>query len=657
MRKLVWAALAAFLLATAFFSLISYTAKEQGQPTGAARGRASSFGLYGAEMADWGNSTAALLHLFLYPSSSGKVIVSCSPLPLQSDFLLLSSASVPGVGAGLAGEVRQSFSECGISAREKDAAGALGAKNAMIVSSAGALPSELYDRWGELAAKNSRAVAIVALPGKKISSSGEISEAAGSSGFEIAMLELGSEKAAANEAVRKALAAEGSAREEASWEGERTIAVGMNSSSAYCRAVYLDNGGDCRVAETGLLQKPPGMLRGPASAMTGKPAQFELSLSGQGEAGRKLEFEARVLSGRKEARHFPVAGGEIGGGWASLFMVNFSFEGPALVKVEDQFGRLHAQAYAESLGLEVAPVSQQGNRHEFEASFGGKPLDGMVSVWLEGGGKRQFYSAGGRLVVFASPEDAKGSISFEYQGVVKKLEYATGGSGLLDAYRRYGLPAAALLLAVYLVIRARRKVKYAIVFPEGAQSPPCMMDATWQEIRSAYDEADRRIGGHCLAVYPEEMAERLAEKKDAEIEGHSLRRVLAQLVQQGRFCESEGAYAPCGLKGGFSCAQLHAMRLLHEVMLEKGLRFSKKRLLALPGKGLEIAVFGGKKDALCGMGKLRRAVLFESAQQKREFEHSLSEPCAQNSKIKLALDNNKLVLLAPLRSELEALLS
>ncbi len=656
MRRLAWAALA-LLLSVAFFAIMFFPAEKKGQGEANAGGRPSSFGLYSAQMADCENHTAAVLHLFLYPASSGKVVFSCSELPLQNDFVLLSHPSVPGVGEGIENGVRQALADCGISAREANASSALGAKNALIISSAGALPAELYDKADALAENNSRVVAIVALPGRKISASGEISDAVGESGFEIVGLLVGAEKSAARQAARQALATAGNVVEEESWEGERTLVLEMNSSQVYCRAAYFDQNGECRFAETGLLQKPSGTLVGRARAVIGAPEQFEISIGGNGEAGGKLELEALVIAGRKEIGRLAIAEGEIGRGWAGIFSVNFSAEGPSLVRVEDQFGRLLAQAYVEVLGLKITPVLRQKDRHEFAASFGGKPLDGPVLVWLEDGEKKQFYSNGGKLVVWAGPAQTKSSMSFEYQGVVKRLEYQTGGSGLLETYLGYGLPSAALLLAVYLLIRARRKTKYSIVFPDGAGGAPRIMDTCWAEICSAYKAADARLGGHCLAVYPDEIAWQLSLKKGAKIDAHSLRRVLAKLVEHGKLCESEGAFVPSKMTGNFTCAQLLAMRTLHDVMLERGLKFARKKLLALPKNRLEIAIFDCDSDALRGMGKLRRALLFENTHQKNMFEQRLSRQCAQNSKIKLAIENNKLLLACPTRSELEALLA
>ena len=654
MRKLVWIALGA-LAALCFFLLI-FGAEKTAVAAPVAANRSASFGIYSSEMADAGNGSAALLHFFLYPNERGNVTLLCQSRPLQRDVMLLSHPAAPGVNGTLSEKIRRELALCGMSARAANASAALAAKDAVIIAAGGAVPSALAEGSEALKGNNDRVVVVSLLPGRAIDGNGAISQLNKSTGFEVLEMAPGGEGKAAADAARAVLypdyqwktASEG-------WEGEMTLVLPLNASEAYCRAVYVEQGA-CRFADSGKLVKPAGKLVGPKSALAGQMAAFEFSVANGSEIGRKLRFQAIALLGRKEAGRKEIAGGEIKDGWASAFLMNFSEAGAHVVRVEDQFGRLHAAAYVEVLGLEITPVSHEGSRYEFAAKFGQRPVDGAVGVGLDGGEARQFYSSGGKLVVWAAPPAGKRTMNFEYGGLKSRWEFASEGGGLLDTYLKLGLPALAFLVAAYLMLRAGKKVKYTIVFPEFAEQKSAIRKISCEDVCRAYAEADERNGGHCLAVYPDEIAEQLARKMGLQINAQSLKRLLMQLVLSNKFCESEGAYAPVGKMGGFSCGQLRAMRLLHDVMLERGMPFERKKIIRAKGSGIEIALFGGKESVLHKIGRLRRAVLFESMEDMEEFERSLMESGRENVRIKLALENGKLVLLPARRSELEAVL-
>ena len=653
MRKLAGVALLA-LCALGFWLVILNSGGEQGGLRTESRNGSASFGIYSSEMAESGNGTAAVLHLFLFSRHGGNVSVLCSPHPLQYNVLVLQHASAPGIGSGITGEIYGELSSCGISARNASTASALASRNSVIIAPDGAVPSELAGNESALEAANDRVVAISVLPGREIDANGAISPLNASTDFEIVAMEPGWEQGAAREAAAGALLADRARPVEfAGWEGEKTVAVRLNWSSAYCRAVYKGGEGECRFADSGKLEAPSGTLAGPAIALAGQQVDFEFSPAQGSEVGRELEFDALVFFGRNRTQDEKIPGGRITGGWASVFSLNFSQPGPNLVRVQDQFGRLHAEAYVEVLGLEAIPVSQEGNRYEFNVTLGGGPVDGMVGVRLDGGERKEFYSSGGKLVVWASPQAGSRTMTFDYRGLESSYGFVAEGGGLAETYLRYGLPSLVLLAAVFLLLRAGRRIRYSIVFPEFAEPAPKIRPIAYREMLDAWKQADGKLGGHGLAAYPEEIAACLSD--GAPVDAQSLKRVLGQLVSAGKFAEFEGSYVPEGEMGGFSAAQLCALRTLHDVMLERGMPFCRKGLISA-GTDLEVALFCGKARVLERMGSRRRAVLFCSREELGEFERSLSPPGAENTRIKLAIDNGKLLLAAASRGELEKVL-
>ena len=622
MRKLVGVALLA-LCALGFWLVIQSPTGGQGGGQPESGNRSASFGFYSSEMADSGNGTAAVLHLFLFAQHNGSVSVLCSPQMLQGNVLVLEHAAAPGMGSGIAGKIYGELASCGISARNASIASALASKNSVIIAPDGAVPSELAGSQSALEAANDRVVVISVLPGREIDANGAISPSNASTDFEIIAMEPGGEEDAARQAASGALLVDKAVPAEfAGWEGERMLAVRLNWTAAYCRAIY-SGPGECRFADSGRLEAPEGRLSGPKSALEGQKTDFEFSPAPGSEVGRKLEFEALVFSGRNQTQEEEIPGGKITGGWASVFSLNFSRPGPQVVRVQDQFGRVHASAYVEVLGLEASPVSHEGNRYEFNVSLGNEPVDGMVGVRLDGGEQKQFYSSGGKLVVWASPAGGSRTMAFDYRGLQSSYDFVAEGGGLAEEYLRYGLPALVLLAAVFLLLRAGRRVRYSIVFPQFAEPAPKIRPTTYREMLEAWKRADKKFGGHGLAAYPEEIAACLSN--GAPVDAQSLKRVLGQLVSAGKFAKSEGAYMPAGETGGFSAGQLRALRTLHDVMLEK-------------------------------MGGKRRAVLFCSREELGEFERSLFPPGAENTRIKLAIGNGKLLLVEAARSELEKVL-
>ncbi|MEM4348270.1 MAG: hypothetical protein QXN37_01740 [Candidatus Anstonellaceae archaeon] len=593
------------------------------------------FAFYGAEIVDWGGGQRIVLAHIM--QEEGDSWIECKDRPFPNKFVVLSSNPLPGINKDLAQAVRRQLERCGISALFAYPQDAAKMENAIVISASGAIPLELYE------ANQSKVVSIIALEGKAIDQYGKIIQIENWSEFELVRLYLGKETEAAQEAAKKALLDENAKL----FSGRNSIiSYPVNFTPAYCRIVHI--GQQCRVIDTGKLYPPEGRLKGPNEVVAGQQAQFELELENE----RRAQLEAKIFSGRRLVgkQDIGVAYGE---SWVGLFSVNLSTSGPAIIKVEDQFGNLKASAYVQVVGLSARPIGVKGNRHEFELTFGGRPVEGAVFAWLDDGQKKQVYSSFGKVVVLANPSKPTQTINFEYQGAKATLEYKIEPRGFFESYAKYALPAIALVVGAYLLLRANRKIKYRIVFPETARLPPAMVSVRWKEMEEAYYEADRKNGGHLLTVYPEELAAALAAKKKVAIDQHSLNEVLETLVRKGKMSNYEQAYAPAKILRKLTCGQLHALRILHDAMLENGLRFSRKRNLV---GGVEIVLFEGKEKVLVGLGKRRRAVLFESAKQKEDFLESLRQNTEQDVLIKIAIQNRKLFLMAPDKKEIQKVL-
>jgi hypothetical protein len=660
MRKSVGIALLVLLAVGLFFVLPQNESRNAGSISNV-EAAPLSFGIYSAEIADSSGENAAVLRLFRFGGENESAItVFCSEKPLQRNVLLLQTASAPGVGRELAAKIGSELAKCGFSSRNASAEDALSSENSLVIAAAGATPQALVENKEVLAEKNDRVIVVESLSRRVIDESGKLLPANGSTGFEIVMLEPGKEGAAALEAARRAIFSNGSGSARiGNSQGNFTIAVAANASLLYCRAIYLSNASVCRVADTGALSKPEGKLEGPAIINEGSNAAFEFSLANGSELGRDLKFYALLYRGREKIARQEIAGGKINEGWASVFAMNVTQGGKYVLRVEDQFGRVHAAAYFEALWLDVAPVSQSGNRYEFYAKVGDEPINGMVDAWIDDGEKKQFYASSGTLVVWASPAAGNRVMHFGYSGMENSYQFTAKGGGIVDAYIRLGVPALAFLLAVYFLLRAGRKVKYTITFPQFARQVPKIVLTDAQQLKQAWRFADRRIGGYQLAIQPEEMADALVKQmglKETRINAYSVQRALRELAKNGEFSEDDGLFAPKEALDGFSIAELRVLRLLHDLMLERGLKFEKKKRLKLAGSGLELVLFEGKGSVLENIGKKRRAIVFESRESLEEFEDSLEEPEKDGIRIKLALSNGKILFVAATRNEVEPIL-
>ncbi|MCX6773298.1 MAG: hypothetical protein NTV88_06055, partial [Candidatus Micrarchaeota archaeon] len=595
MRKWWGVALIVAVVAIFFWVFLNPSAVSAGNAANAA-GSGTTFGIYSSEMADEGNSSAAVLRMYLFTNESGEVLVYCTAQMMQNNMLILEHASAPGIGNSLSDNVAAELAECGFSSRRATAADALSSQNSVIITPTGATPLELLENGAQLSENNNRVIVLESLKGRAIDSRGVMTQGENGAGFEIVSLEPNEDVTASAQAARLALFAPG-ARPTALHPNSENFTVAVPApESAYCRAVFIGSGGACRYANTGMLSSQAGRLSGPIKVNAGQSAAYEFQLANGTEEGRRLRFFAAWYQGKSEAGRKEIAGGEIVGGFASRFALNFSLGGAYVVRILDQFGRAHASAYVEADGLSVEIVSQQGNRYEYIVLFGGEPAEGAVKVWIDSGAPNEYYASNGRLIVWAAPSTGSHTMNFEYKGLKAQGEFFAPGGGLVDTYIRIGIPAAIFVLAVVFLLRAGKKAKYCITFPQFAEREQETVGATAEEIAAAWEKADGCLGGHHLPIYPEEMANALLGMQSANnlcISEYSMQRALRELSNRGIFAECNGAFIPLSCAGGFSPSELFALRLIHDLLLERGIRFARKRTVPVKNADLELSLFSG----------------------------------------------------------------
>ncbi|MCX8175458.1 MAG: hypothetical protein N3E51_04610 [Candidatus Micrarchaeota archaeon] len=608
-------------------------------------------------LADSGNLTSAVLGIGLSPENEeGRLLVFCRQKPIWKSAIILDYPQAPGLPRNLSDEVAAELARCGMSSRKADAEDASSSPSAVVIAPTGAVPSSLADRAEGMAGINSRVIVLVSLPGRRIDSLGRLEEGQAPPSFELVEILPGRERQAACDAARKAI---GEQEEDAlvvqSPPAALSVAVYASRNATYCRAIYISERA-CRVADIGPLEPKQGRLYAPQRATAGQPVIFEFSLPEGREAGRSLRFSAVSYLDGKEVGRKEIAGGTIAGGWASRFALNFSKGGKYTVVVVDQFSREHAAAYLEVSGLSILPVRQEGNRYEFYAEFGGKPAVGAFDVWLDGGGKGQFYSSNGTLVVWASPQAGKRTMHFSFLGLHESWDFEAAGGGVWEAYVRLGLPAVIFLAAVFFLLRARKEPRYVITFPEFAHAAPKAVELEASDFERAWAAEEGKLGRHSLPLHAEEIARGLfMGRQKPNIQ--SVYACLRQLCKEGRFAECGGGlFIPRSKMGGFSPSQLSSLRLLHDIMLERGLRFLRSWKIRVGKAGLEICVFRGKRLVLEGISSARRAILFADEEERRAFEQSLEENDAESIRIKIALENGRLILVCAKRQEIEAVL-
>ena len=680
MRRMVGAIA---LLVIAFFLVLLIPASNQPplQEAGNASAQAE-FAIRSAEIADAGPARAAdagpiaaevpgggkvaVLRIALYSDSARNLSAYCSPLPLQNNVLILSFPSAPGVSKALPSEIEAELSRSGISSREVILQDALSSENSIIISPSGAIPLPLLQNASELEAENTRAIVLEALSGKTIDGSGNLAPLDGSipSGFEEVRLSPQDSGGAVQETVERVLFQPGiEPMRLSALPGNATLAVQVNSSDAYCRAICALGGARSRFSDSGRLSASPGRLFGPSHLAAGQEGVYEFSLPENSEVGRSLRLFAVAYLPEGEAFRREIAGGEITRGWASQFPLNFSRGGAYAVRITDQFARVHASAFVQVPQLSAIPLSQEGSRYEFLVLLDGVPAQGAISARLDNGTPKNYSVQGGSLVVWSDPPQGSHTMEFELSG--SRAAYAftprqSGMGALLDTYLRFGVPAAIFVLAVFLLFRAGRRAKYAITFPEQALPMPGVASVASGDLASAYLRADRKFGGFFLPCYPSEIAAELSRpgggKGALAINAHSVLRILRRLAQQGLFAEHEGAFILRSRMGGFSSRELLMLRTIHECMLERGLRFSRKQAITVKKGELELVLFRGKESVLAGIGKACRAVVFESGEELEEFKSDISAIDAQNGRIRLALWNDSLLLVAASRGSLEGIL-
>jgi hypothetical protein len=317
----------------------------------------------------------------------------------------------------------------------------------------------------------------------------------------------------------------------------------------------------------------------------------------------------------------------------------------------DQFARVHASAFVQVPALSISPVSAEGSRYEFLALLDDAAAEGAISARLDNGAPKNYSVHEGRLVIWSSPPMGNHTFGFEFSGSRAEYQFMPKQSGmgaLMDAYLRLGVPAAIFVLAVFVLMQSGRRTKYAIAFPEAALFESDMVDVSASEIASAYSRADKKFGGFSLPCYPSEIATELCREKNGRgalpINAHSVLCILRKLSSDGFFAEHGGAFVPKAKMGIFSPRELLMLRTVHECMLERGLRFSRKMVISV------------KRSVLSGVGATCRAVVFESNEELGKFMEELSVPGFENSRIRLASGNDLLVFVVASRSGLGGIL-
>jgi len=664
MRKVV-GAIALLFIAFFLFLFIQFPASPS-PPAQANASAQTGFGIRSAEIADTGSFQSAILRLYLFSDGARNLSAFCSPLPIQNSVLLLSFPTAPGVNASLPLKISAALLKSGISSRVASLSDAFSSENALIISPAGAIPLPLLQNATLLEAQNTRVIVLEALSGKIIDENGNLAPQNASipKNFELVRMSPSDDGGAVAETVKRALFLEGAESMRASLlPGNITLVVPLNKSTAYCRAICEQGNGKYRFSDSGLLSSPPGKLIGPANLAAGQAGIYEFSLLGGNEAGRNLRFFAVAYLPEGESFRQEIAGGEIKQGWASRFSLNFSRGGRYVVRVMDQFARVHASAFVQVPTLSIMPVSAEGSRYEFLALLDGVLADGTISARLDDGSPKNYSVRNGGLVIWSAPAPGNHTFGFEFSGTRADYAFISSQSGmgaLFDTYLRFGMPAAIFVLAVFLLLRAGRRTKYSITFPEIALSEPDVIDVSASEIASAYDYADRKFGGFSLPCYPSEIATGLCSGKNGRnalpINAHSVLRILRKLSSAGVFAEHEGAFIPTAKMGGFSARELLMLRTIHECMLERGLRFSRKPIIRVKKGEIELALFQGRKSCLSGIGRACRAVMFESREELDKFIEELSAPGFENTRIRLALDNDLLVFVVANRNDIEGIL-
>ena len=661
MRKLLWLSLAA--LAVIFLLLFIFGAsktdssdKRQGAEVAS---QDTHFGIRLWQIADFeGQRVAAVFGYLSGQDDSGqRVDVFCSSAPIGSETIILSHPSLPGTDPLLSKKLEDALLKRGMPSRISDVKGALSSKNSVIIAPTGAVPFDLAQNAGILIDANVRVVVLRSISGKSIGANGSILALSEniSDSFETVVLKPGLEDAAVEKAASLAIVPSKARLVQARlYNGGFAAAFPMNWGRAFCRAVY-SRGKIMRFSDTSEIQAPNGRLFGPSKIPAGSDGTFEFTLEQPEEEGRTLSFYAVLKNGGKEKARWKVAEGILRGEWGSAFAANASEEGECTIDVVDQFGRVHASAYFESLGFEVKKVSEEGNRFEFYVLFAGKPYSGPISAQIDEGEKKQFSASNGTLVIWAAPRAGEHVMHFEEGGFVGSHPFSSKEGTFFDSYLRLGVPAALFLASVYFLLRAGRKVKYRITFPQAVLQAHNHIPILPYDLEKAWEIHDKKTGGFCLAHHPEEIARNLPNalgEKQMRINVQSVHRALLKLVGEGRFCQSEGMFVPSKRLRGFSASDLRTLRIIHDVLLERGVRFRRKRIFPC-GKEVEACVFSSKQGILYNLGKRRRLVVFKDRLEMEEFERSLEAQSPENTKIKLARSLGKLRFAPAERAELE----
>jgi len=664
MRK--WLGVALVLAAAFCLFLLTFYAEKTSWKTPAATSQAAketsapSISIRSAQLANSGNGTVAVMRVLV--QGDQPAMAFCSSKPIQRNVVLLKHAGIPGMDKALPESLSGSLQRCGLSVQEAGMEELALMKDTVIISAAGATPAGLNEIAVQLAERNNLVILVEVLEGRGIAADGSIAPSNKSPFFRTVVYRKEDKQKTVDDAVADVLSGQndaGGKLQEVSLNNS-LVAVPVNSSVAYCRLFYYSENGGCRVSDSGKLSAAQGTLAGPSEVLAGKNAAFEFSLNGSSEIGRNLSLAAVIMKDGAEVGREGISEGGIAVGYASRILLHFPHAGDYLVWVTDQFGRVHAEAYVKAAGLASKQVSHDNSRYEYYLEFAGEPAEGAVRAWIDEGEKKSYFASNGTLEIWAAPGQGKHNISFEHQGAVATEDMEGNPESLLASYARIYIPAAIFLVSLFLLLGAAKKVRYSITFPRLADEPVETVCLSEEQLLRACIAADGLLGGHRLALLPEEIGRAAlkeeGKKRDCRMDLQSLGAALDSMVADGSLVSSSGYYAPAAFANGFDAQELCLLRNVHNALLERGISFSKKRIIPIPKSGIELQLFSGKGAVLSKIGKAQRVVLFRDMAALEEFERSLGEPEKENVRIKLALSNGKIVFATAGKESLEAVL-
>ncbi len=397
-------------------------------------------------------------------------------------------------------------------------------------------------------------------------------------------------------------------RQNITWSaGARTavvlLPVGFNQE-AMARLRLIDSSGRLSMMWDSPLHALAGDIESLASAKQGQATSFQIRLQPSYPQDEHIRYRAMLYGPNQSiAEQIDLGDGTIksGGAWVGSFTYDkWPQAGDWRIRIEDQFGRLYAQAAVHVIEYRVEMLASSGDTYRFGIFKDGQPLPDMEAQVRRAGGEWSAVPVvNGVLSVTADWKSGEKRIEITADGMQMSYSWEGEFGGAWAVAWKWGVPGIILAGVIYFVLRPRSRPAYRIHVGEMPMSEPKRASMSTGEMIEVMRRAARRSGmvGDDWALRAEDVMECLhraeAGKKPVMASSESVEDAIEEMAREGQLVRWREWFGTAGRGVGEEEIRLRALgKMTRDRLVEMGTRPREIRAAAgAGGRNIRIVAY------------------------------------------------------------------